>query len=140
MPSKGRLIKTQAARNFDQMIWRYKLTNFHNIELVKSKLGEIIDAGNFLAAHFVFCFPESRLFTKKNELKKIDSTNRLKSAEDAVSKILEIDDKYFVQTTAERIIACKSSNAEGYFHVTFQTINKMRGEQSILNFLISPQP
>lgn len=38
----------------------------------------------------------------KKELKRIDSDNRLKSTRDAISKLLDYDDKYFVTGIVER--------------------------------------
>lgn len=139
MPSRGRLIKTNAARHFDTMIAQYRMANFRAIEEISNKVTKLIKDGFLLQAHYLFCFPKDRLFTKKNEIKRLDSTNRLKSAEDAVSKILNIDDKYFIKNTTERAISCKSLNGGEYFNVLITPTQKISQETMLMNSLISLQ-
>ena len=119
------------------MIAQYRMANFRAIEEISDKVTKLVKGGFLLQAHYLFCFPRERLFTKKNEVKRLDSTNRLKSAEDAVSKILNIDDKYFIKNTTERAISCKSLNGGEYFHVLITPIQKISQETVLMNSLIS---
>ena len=101
-------------------------------------MNEMIKEGAMFELHLYFCFPSSRLYTKKNELKKLDTTNRIKSIEDAISKLLGVDDKYFNPTRAERVI-CKLLEGEGHVHCQIFKSQKLRQEKEILDFLTFQQ-
>lgn len=98
MPAQGRLIKTPEARRYEQAIQIYGLRFFKQIEAITSAF-----KGKMLRVDRYFIFHKSRLITKKNTLKKLDSSNRVKILDDQVSKLIEIDDCHFVTGVAEKL-------------------------------------
>jgi len=54
--------------------------------------------------HLKFYFTFKDLFTKKNEIKRLDVSNRIKLIEDQLAEHLGIDDRYFFKVTAEKIL------------------------------------
>jgi len=51
-----------------------------------------------------FYFQHQDLYTKKNEVKRLDVTNRIKIIEDQLAQHIGIDDRYFFKVTAEKIL------------------------------------
>jgi ADP-dependent phosphofructokinase/glucokinase len=80
------------------MLWACK--NRDEITTAKKKISQFIDRGYEISLSFRFFFPEEKLFTKKGKAKKIDTSNRIKSAEDAICRILDFDDKYVFELKA----------------------------------------
>lgn len=90
MPIRGRLIKTQEYRIYEKKIEIYKLRNFKICEQINRELKD-----GLIFIHRIFVFHIKRVFSKKNEFKSLDTTNRIKIADDMLSKCIGIDDKYF---------------------------------------------
>lgn len=131
MPVRGRLIKTNAARVFDKQIAFYRLSQFRKLETLKLQMSALLQKEKCLfSVHYYFCFPKDRLISKKNEIKMLDSTNRLKSTEDALSKLIEIDDKYFNQNRVEKVI---SSTEKEFVHIAIYKINHLEDDQKVFN-------
>ena len=103
VPVNGRLIKSSACRNFDKsvQVWmiRQRSKLFEDRRIVK----EWIDSGFMLRVDFCFYWPKSKLMSKDGLPKKLDDSNRLKDAEDAVSEIIGIDDKWFIDKTLKKM-------------------------------------
>lgn len=93
-----RFIKTSKARDFDNEMFNYSIKFNKIIENAKNW----INPKDILKVDCYFVFHKSRLISQKKELKRIDSDNRLKSTRDAISKLLDYDDKYFVTGIVER--------------------------------------
>lgn len=92
MPFRGRLIKTQQARSFDQLIHIYKIKSIEVVANWKRDLGP----NSILNVDCVFVFKRERIYTKKHTIKKLDTSNRLKQTLDGLAIILDIDDSRFV--------------------------------------------
>lgn len=54
-------------------------------------------------------FTQSKLYTKKGTVKKLDTSNRLKALHDALSEALGIDDSLFFYITAEKRVGLGES-------------------------------
>lgn len=93
-----RFIKTDKARLFDSQMNDYALHFNKIIQNAKA----IINPKDILKVDCYFIFHKDRILSKKLELKRIDSDNRVKSTRDAISKLLEHDDRYFVTGIVER--------------------------------------
>ena len=91
IPVRGRLIKSNEARIYDQKCLIYSMSKSNLIKEIKINETDFL----YIETHFVFL--KNRLFTKKNELKKLDCTNRIKSCHDNLCKMLNIDDKQFIE-------------------------------------------
>lgn len=100
MPSRGRLIKSNEARLYDREIQIWSLRNKNKLVSYKIELRELIQKGFMLKVSVILNWEKSKLLTKKGEPKKNDLDNRLKSCLDAVSKLVEIDDKYIIEISA----------------------------------------
>lgn len=107
---RGRLIKSSEGRNYalKMHIWaqRHKSTI--------DKLKEIL-RGKTLRVDCVFYFPKSKLITKKNTLKRLDWSNRIKALHDSLSDVIGVDDSHFISG-----YCCKkiSDNDEAYIDIT----------------------
>jgi len=107
---RGRLIKSSEGRNYalKMHIWaqRHKSTI--------DKLKEIL-RGKTLRVDCAFYFPKSKLITKKNTLKRIDWSNRIKLVHDCLSDAIGVDDSHFISG-----YCCKkiSDNDESYIDIT----------------------
>jgi len=100
IPSRGRLIKSNEARLYDREIQIWSLRNKNKLVSYKIELRELIQKGFMLKVSVILNWEKSKLLTKKGEPKKNDLDNRLKSCLDAVSKLVEIDDKYIIEISA----------------------------------------
>lgn len=90
----GRFIKSNEARKYSNLVDIYKLRKFKQIEEFQSKITN--DDIFRVDTHFIF--QKNRILNKtkaKSKYKKLDTSNRLKSTLDGLSKILEIDDSRF---------------------------------------------
>lgn len=103
MPSRGRLIKSPEFRIFDQKIELWRLRNRYFLDDSKAEVERWLKAGNCLEVELDFCFPRSKLVSKKNEPKKIDVDGRIKSTLDAIFHLIGCDDKWAMMITAKKI-------------------------------------
>jgi Holliday junction resolvase RusA-like endonuclease len=91
----GRFIKSLEARKYSASVDIYKLRKYHAIQNFISQISN--DDIFQIDTHFVF--QKNRILNKsknsKSKYKKLDTANRLKSALDGLSKILDIDDSRF---------------------------------------------
>jgi hypothetical protein len=83
------------------------------------RLKEIL-RGKTLRVDCDFVFPRSKLITKKNTLKKVDYSNRLKQTLDELARLIEVDDSHFISG-----YFCKkiSDNDEAYVDITISESN-----------------
>lgn len=107
---RGRLIKSSAGRHYVAKTYLWANKN----RSVVNKLKEIL-RGKTLRVDCAFYFPREKLLTKKNTLKRLDWSNRLKILHDCLSDIIEVDDSHFISG-----YCCKkiSDNDEAYVEIT----------------------
>lgn len=91
-PVNGRLIKSNEARNYDKHIDLLKLKLCRKLDEYKKQL----NPNSLIKIDRIFVFSEKRFFTKKKELRKIDTSNRIKLCDDSISKLIEVDDSQFI--------------------------------------------
>ena len=101
--SKGRFIKSKEARAFDAAVYVWALANKKKIDAARVIVGRWVTEGYLLTLDIDFFFQRSRLFSKKGSVKMIDLNNRLKPIVDAVSKLVEVDDRFFFQHTIRKV-------------------------------------
>lgn len=107
MPSRGRLIKTKQAKIYDSIMEVYKIKQFHNVQSWIKSCG--ITKDTTLSVMCLFVFHQPRVFSKKNTLKTIDVSNRVKQTHDWIAKIIDVDDSRFVRSD---IIKSYSNNPQ----------------------------
>lgn len=107
---RGRLIKTARHREFQSLceIWAY--ANFKRIQEIRAEMGKWSER-RFFHINYVFNFPHTRIFSQKNTVKKIDVTNRIKPVEDAIFKILGLDDSLVFSGSFSKCIAENRSSS-----------------------------
>ena len=114
MPSRGRLVKTRVAREYDAHVAHYQMRHHQKLLEIRNTLGPMMEH-HALKVNFYFMFHKHRLFTKTKRAdswcKSLDATNRIKSAQDAVARVLGIDDKFHFQHYVEKV-ACENSVSE----------------------------
>lgn len=127
MPSNNRLIKTSIARSFDNVIEREKFKYFKLFEEATR-----LFSGRYLRIDTYYVFLHSRIIGKKNQVKVIDYLNRQKIAHDSLSKLIQIDDKYFKSGIHELILCEKDSEQCIIFKITIQdkikTLHELKNE------------
>lgn len=116
MPINGRLIKTTEARKYAAAVEMYKLREFRILDEFKANVKDkdVFD----VSCHFSFC--RDRVYSKKETLKKLDASNRIKQTHDGLSKILDIDDCRFVSGGFSKVY-CKSQQDEQVIIVVRKT-------------------
>lgn len=97
---KGRLIKSVIGRKFDASIQAFKLIKFRQL----AKIKESIKPDHLLLVDTVFVFHRKRVIGVKGQMKKLDASNRIKQTHDALARLLEIDDCFFVQGSFSKAI------------------------------------
>ena len=77
-----------------------------------------------LKVDYYFVFPKSKLLTKDNRFKMLDSANRIKSCQDGLASIIGIDDKMFVTGVVEKVICDEDKEAHVIIHIQESVLRK----------------
>ncbi len=101
---RGRLVKSQAGRQYDNQVQTFVLFNKRKIEAFKKHVHSLLEESPYLSITTVFVFRRNRILTKQGKMKKIDVSNRLKQTFDHLAKMLEIDDNVFINPIAQLAI------------------------------------
>ncbi len=115
---RGRLIKSSAGRNYSKQVQTWAQKNKGTIDKLK-----VILRGKTLRVDCAFFFPKSKLVTKKNTLKRIDWSNRIKLVHDNLADLIGVDDSHFISG-----YCCKkiSDNEEAYIDIKISAENLER--------------
>lgn len=107
MPSwaQKRFIKTKEAREFDSQFEAWMWSNKSDLKYTAASVRALAAQGCILALDLNYYFPEEQLFTKKDTIKQLDLNNRMKSAIDAVSKAIGVDDSIFFSHHAQKLVS-----------------------------------
>jgi len=90
---KGRY-KTKAYTTFENDAWIWSLKHAPQVRMAR-QICQSLGPGRFLLVHMDFFFEQGKILTKIGTPKKLDTSNRIKATEDALAKILGIDDSWF---------------------------------------------
>ncbi len=107
MPCRGRLIKSVEYRAYEQKVVSFHMRNITNL----AEIEHAFKGNKFLRIDTLFVFAQKRLISKKNEVKSLDASNRIKIVHDVISKLIHIDDKYFTCGYFEKAF-CEAENEE----------------------------
>lgn len=127
MPVNGRLILSPEGRKFKEIVQRYGLSKFHKIKEFKKSLLP----NDHLEIETCFVFHKPRLISKKNELKKLDCSNRLKLAHDAIADFLEHDDKFFVSGKFSKVYCEHEKDQQVIIKIKKTSIQSLEQYQSL---------
>lgn len=109
-----RLMKTRFATDFDLEVEVFQRRHWNSINLVLPKIHEWVNNGHIMAMDLDFLFPYKQLISLEGEIKKVDGHNRMKATIDGASRILGVDDKFFltheVKTMVDRLYSVGSVN------------------------------
>ena len=100
--ARNRLVPSSDLRNYKKRMEIYGITLQRSLKEDANDLAGFVEDGKVLHIDRRFYFPRSRLFTKQDKPKKIDVSNRIKAVDDAISKLIGIDDKLFFSATTKK--------------------------------------
>lgn len=106
---QGRWIKTPVHREYMNQCQLWRIQNnkaFHKIkELIHWSRTDAEKKGIHFALRIdcFFVFYVEHIFTGNGKAQRLDADNRLKPCRDALSKLLEIDDRYFFAGNCEKV-------------------------------------
>lgn len=98
IPAHGRLIKSPEARRYETTMRVYELKYFKQIEQIRE-----LFAGKTIRVDRYFVFDKARVISKKQTIKRLDTSNRIKILDDCISKLIGIDDCHFICGVAEKL-------------------------------------
>jgi Holliday junction resolvase RusA-like endonuclease len=103
--AKTYLVGSAELNKFKREMQTYEKVNWKKIKEVRTVLDDWIKIqGLKLSVQTIFYFKESRLFTEKGTVKKLDVSNRIKAFHDCLCKMLKIDDSMFFDVIAKKRI------------------------------------
>lgn len=94
-----RRFSTQDLKDFKAGIDSWALENRTAVKSIREKV-LASDERTMFKLTLEFKFPHAKLYTLKNHFKKLDVSNRIKAAEDAVTDVLGFDDKSVFELVA----------------------------------------
>lgn len=103
VPVNGRLIKSADCRTYDKAIQIWMLRQKGKLVENRHKVKDWIDHGFCLKIYCEFYWPKEKLITKDGHPKRNDLDNRLKTLIDAVSDIIDLDDKFIIEIHARKV-------------------------------------
>lgn len=99
----GRRVRSGDYKKFLVYAARWKGLHMGQLLDIEEQLRSWMREGYQLRVDSWFCFLHERLYTKKNEVKALDSHNFTKSLHDALAELLNIDDRHFFAGLAEKV-------------------------------------
>lgn len=98
---RGRLIKTTVARNYLKEMHVWAMQNKRQVDLAREFVKHCFDNKIVLRVDSFLAWPKKEVLVSQENYKAFhfaqsrDATNRIKQLHDAISEILDIDDRYF---------------------------------------------
>lgn len=102
-----RMFKTKELKAYEKEMLDYWKQNLSVIR--KAKLELKSGPQSPLRVDRYFVFPPHEIFTKKDTVKMMDTTNRIKAFDDAIANLLQIDDRYFFAGDTQKIVGLEGS-------------------------------
>jgi len=98
-------VPSKKLTQFQAKMQAYPYTNPDLYLIHKQAIHQWLKEGYPLEIRCLFFFRRDRIFTKKNTVKRLDVSNRIKALHDCLCKLLEIDDSLFFRVTAEKVVS-----------------------------------
>lgn len=108
--SKTLHIPSKALKEYKQAMSSYPLLHSNSCLIARALMRRWLDNRLPLEFHSVFYFSHQKLFTKDNQVKRLDVSNRIKALHDCMGEMLQVDDSMIFRLTAEKAIS--QQNAE----------------------------
>jgi hypothetical protein len=99
-----RRVKSKEAVIYARSFQHWSIVNSDKIKEAKAAISSW---NTGLECTMYFIFPKEKLLTQKNQLKKLDVTNRIKQIHDLLVTALDIDDSWYVRTVEEKVLGVK---------------------------------
>lgn len=101
---RSRRAKSKEYKAYEHAVKVWMMTHHHELQLARA-LTTMAGPGRFIHLDLDFKFHRSRILCKDGKPKRLDTSNRLKALEDALSLILGIDDCWFWSGQYDKSIA-----------------------------------
>jgi len=103
-------VPSQELKDYQKQMELYPFGQGADFLVQKNFVQHWVNEGYLLEVKALFCFKRKRIFTLKNEPKKMDVSNRIKALHDCLGKILGIDDCLFFRIHAEKALCDENLN------------------------------
>lgn len=111
----NRRVSTAVLREFKALTHIWSVGNRARLRRIEKKIHDT--QGAKLCLVLIFKFEEQKLFLKdKKTPRRLDTSNRIKAAEDAITGLLGIDDRWVFKIIAEKITAPRDAVDASLFH------------------------
>jgi hypothetical protein len=105
---RGRIIKTKEGRLFDLDVAQYLSVNQKDLLEVSNAVAGWVNSGKYLDVTCAFSFKQDQVFWKlKGTLRPLDTNNRIKPTLDGLSRIINVNDTYFITNHITKNISFK---------------------------------
>jgi hypothetical protein len=111
----NRFIKTTLARSFDSTVDLYQKQHGDDFARLSVVMEQFKMKGFGFKVDTTFYFPREKLLTKKDILKKIDASNRIKATHDAIARLTNIDDQYFISGSFDKQVSPNDGSSRPEF-------------------------
>jgi Endodeoxyribonuclease RusA len=121
--------KSKALADYHKLVDLFCKKNESKIQEIKLKCQAWIAEGKMLRVDTYHVFDSDRIWTKDGKPKKIDANNRVKACLDAVSTMIDIDDKYFFDGDCAKIISTQKESECAIIRISPvkpQTLDQLR--------------
>jgi Holliday junction resolvase RusA-like endonuclease len=103
-------VASRELKAFQKAMAFYAQLHQADLKYKKGQIHEWIKDGRLLRIESIFYFRKDRLFTKKDAIKKLDVSNRLKALHDCLCDQIDIDDSLFFEIEAAKCISAEEND------------------------------
>ena len=100
---RGIITPSESLKAFQKAMEEWTEKNYLVAGKSRVKTEQMLAQGKMLKTTIFAVFPSHQVWTQAGKPRKMDVSNRMKPLEDAVAKILLIDDCYFFKPSAEKV-------------------------------------
>lgn len=132
MGGRARMVPTRHLTAFQKTCDQYFKDNFLIVGKARATVREWLLRGHMIRTDFFFFSHETRIWTLKDAPRRYDTSNLVKSIEDELAKLLQVDDCHFFKGTHEK---CTTQRSDPFVNImlkpwkprTFQDIKEQEG-------------
>lgn len=110
----ARVVPTRALKDYQKACEAYYDANFLLIGKARHACYGWMMSGLYIQVDFYFFAHGTRIYTQKDQARKYDTSNLVKSIEDELAKLLQIDDSYFFKGSHEK---AETTRAEPFVNI-----------------------
>lgn len=132
MGGRARIVPTRHLTNFQKACEKYFSERFLDVGMARKNVRDWLLKGYMVRTDFFFFAHETRVYTLKDAPRRYDTSNLVKSIEDELAKLLQIDDCHFFKGSHEK---CLTTRSEPFVNImlrpwkprSFQDIKEQEG-------------